>query len=174
MRTSATRVFAAGRIAAAAGATSSHAHAQGRAAGRNAAGGDHRYHAGYVPWAVAAGSGLVGGAGYGEVTATELGLHPVVARAEGISRARYYPGVQKVAVKLLAEPGSLRLIGAQLQGGGEGVRERANFLAQAVRLGLTLHDLSTMENVYSPAIGALNEPIVVAATNGLAALVTAG
>ena len=35
--------------------------------------------------------------------------------------------------------------------------------------GLTLHDLSTMENVYSPAIGALNEPIVVAATNGVAA-----
>jgi NADH oxidase (H2O2-forming) len=25
-----------------------------------------------------------------------------------------------------------------------------------------------MENVYSPAIGALNEPIVVAATNGVA------
>jgi NADH oxidase (H2O2-forming) len=34
---------------------------------------------------------------------------------------------------------------------------------------MTFHDLSTMENVYSPAIGALNEPIVVAATNGLAA-----
>ena len=105
--------------------------------------------------------------------------HPAIAggavlgRAEGISRARYYPGVQKVAVKLLAEPGSLRLIGAQLRGGGEGVRERANFLAQAVRLGVTLHELSTMENVYSPAIGALNEPIVVAATNGLLDLATA-
>jgi NADH oxidase (H2O2-forming) len=30
-----------------------------------------------------------------------------------------------------------------------------------------------MENVYSPAIGALNEPIVVAATNGLLDLATA-
>jgi NADH oxidase (H2O2-forming) len=54
-------------------------------------------------------------------------------------------------------------------GGGEGIKERADFLAQAIRFGLTLHDLATMENVYSPAIGALNEPIVLAATNGLTA-----
>ena len=32
---------------------------------------------------------------------------------------------------------------------------------------MTLHDQAAMENVYSPAIGALNEPIVVAAQNGL-------
>jgi NADH oxidase (H2O2-forming) len=54
-------------------------------------------------------------------------------------------------------------------GGGEGIKERADFLAQAIRFGFTLHDLSTMENVYSPAIGALNEPIVLAATEGVLA-----
>jgi NADH oxidase (H2O2-forming) len=51
--------------------------------------------------------------------------------------------------------------------GGEGIKERADFLAVAIKFGLTLHDLATMENVYSPAIGALNEPIVVAAQSGL-------
>jgi NADH oxidase (H2O2-forming) len=168
MRTASPGVFAAGRLTAAPGTTSSHAYAQGRVAGSNAAGADRRYHAGFVPWSAAAGQDVVGGAGYGETAATALGLRYLLARSVGISRARYYPGVQQVAVKLLAEPGSLRLIGGQLRGGGEGVRERAMFLAQAVRLGLTLTDLSTMENVYSPAIGALNEPIVVAATNGLA------
>ncbi len=172
MRTSAAAVFAAGSVCepapgAPTGLTTSHAYAQGRAAGTNAAGGTRSYHAAYVPWGVPAGEAVVGGAGFDETTAAEQGIAYVLGSAEGISRARYYPGVQKVAVKLLAEPGSLRLIGAQLRGGGEGVKERANFLAQAVRLGLTLHDLSTMENVYSPAIGALNEPIVVAATNGL-------
>jgi NADH oxidase (H2O2-forming) len=177
LRTSVTGVFAAGALCAPPGPlpgrTSSHEHAQGRVAGANAAGADRRYHAAYVAWSSAAGAGVVGGAGYGETAAAAAGLDYVLGRAEGISRARYYPGVQKVAVKLLAEPGSLRLIGAQLRGGGEGVRERANFLAQAVRLGVTLHELSTMENVYSPAIGALNEPIVVAATNGLLDLATA-
>ena len=35
---------------------------------------------------------------------------------------------------------------------------------------VTLEDLATMENVYSPAIGALNEPIALAAQNALANL----
>jgi NADH oxidase (H2O2-forming) len=175
-RTSITGVYAAGPASEpvpGALRTASHEFAQGRAAGATAAGGDRRYHAAHVPWSASAGAAVLGGAGYGETAAAALGLRYVLGRAEGISRARYYPGVQKVLVKLLAEPGTLRLIGAQLRGAGEGVTERATFLAQAVRLGLTLHDLSTMENVYSPAIGALNEPIVVAATNGLADLAAA-
>ena len=43
--------------------------------------------------------------------------------------------------------------------GGEGIKERADFLAMAVKTGITLEDLAFMENVYSPPIGALNEPI---------------
>ena len=40
----------------------------------------------------------------------------------------------------------------------------------AVRKDVTLEDLAWMENVYSPPIGALNEPIALAAQNGLASL----
>ena len=101
--------------------------------------------------------------------ATALGIPHVVGVAEGISRARYYPGVEKVRVKLLAEPGTLRLIGAQMVG-REGIKERADFLAMAVRTGITINELATMENVYSPPIGALNEPIALAAQNLLAGL----
>lgn len=156
------------------GLTGSHAYAQGKTAGTNAGGGDRAYRAVYVPWGTPAGKWVIGGASFGETTATALGIPYVLGTAEGISRARYYPGVQKIKVKLLAEPGTLRLIGAQMIGGGEGIKERADFLAQAIRFGMTFHDLSTMENVYSPAIGALNEPIVVAATNGVAAAKTKG
>ncbi|HEY5834875.1 FAD-dependent oxidoreductase [Streptomyces sp.] len=148
------------------GLTGSHAYAQGKTAGVNAGGGVRTYSSVYVPWGTAAGKWIIGGASFGETTATALGIPYVLGRAEGISRARYYPGVKPVRVKLLAEPGSLRLIGAQLVG-GEGIKERADFLAMAVKFGFTLHDLARMENVYSPAIGALNEPIVVAAQNGL-------
>ena len=93
----------------------------------------------------------------------------MLGKAQGISRARYYPDMKKITVKLLAEPGSLRLIGAQMVG-GEGIKERADFLAMAVKVGITLEDLAFMENVYSPPIGALNEPIALAAQNGLANL----
>jgi NADH oxidase (H2O2-forming) len=69
----------------------------------------------------------------------------------------------------LAEPGSLNLIGAQMVG-REGIKERADFLAMAVRTGITARELATMENVYSPPIGALNEPIALAAQNLLSGL----
>ena len=181
MSTSAPHVWAAGDVAEIPhgltrtplqGLTGSHAYAQGKTAGTNAGGGDRAYRAVFVPWGTPAGKWVIGGASFGEATATALGIPYVKGEAQGISRARYYPGVQPVKVKLLAEPGTLRLIGAQMIGGGEGIKERADFLAQAIRFGMTLHDLSTMENVYSPAIGALNEPIVVAATNGVAAAKT--
>ena len=148
------------------GLTGSHAYAQGKTAGVNAAGGTRTYSAVYVPWGTAAGKWIIGGASLGETTATALGIPYVVGSAQGISRARYYPGVKPVKVKLLAEPDTLRLLGAQMVG-GEGIKERADFLAVAVKFGLTLHDLARMENVYSPAIGALNEPIVVAAQDGI-------
>jgi NADH oxidase (H2O2-forming) len=149
--------------------TGSHAYAQGKVAGTNAAGGSRAYHAVYVPWGLVAGKWMVGGTSFGETLATALGIPFVMGVADGISRARYYPGVKKVRVKLLAEPAGHRLIGAQMVG-GEGIKERADFLGVAVRAGITLEDLATMENVYSPPIGALNEPISVAAQNALASL----
>jgi NADH oxidase (H2O2-forming) len=175
MSTSAPDVFAAGDCAEIPhgltrvplqGLTGSHAYAQGKVAGANAGGGNRAYRAPYVPWGTPAGKWVIGGASLGETTATALGIPYVVGVAQGISRARYYPGVKPVKVKLLAEPDHLRLIGAQMVG-QEGIKERADFLAMAVKFGFTLGDLATMENVYSPAIGALNEPIVLAAQNGL-------
>jgi NADH oxidase (H2O2-forming) len=151
------------------GLSGSHAYAQGKVAGVNAAGGKRTYQPVYVPWAMVAGKWMIGGVSFSETLATALGIPYVVGKAQGISRARYFPDVKPVLVKLLAEPGSLRLIGVQMVG-GEGIKERADFLAMAVRTGITLRDLATMENVYSPPIGALNEPIAMAAQDALARL----
>ena len=149
------------------GLSGSHAYAQGKVAGVNAAGGTRAYSPVYVPWALVAGKWMIGGVSFSETLATALGIPFVVGQAQGISRARYYPDVKPVKVKLLAEPRTLRLIGVQMVG-GEGIKERADFLAMAVRKGITVRDLATMENVYSPPIGALNEPIALAAQNLLA------
>jgi NADH oxidase (H2O2-forming) len=153
------------------GLSGSHAYAQGKVAGTNAAGGHRVYQPVYVPWGMVAGKWMIGGVSFGETLARALGLPYVMGVAEGISRARYYPDTKKVRVKLLCKPDTLELIGAQLVG-GEGIKERADFLAMSVKKGVTMHDLAYMENVYSPAIGALNEPIALAAQNGLANLAT--
>ena len=86
------------------GLTGSHAYAQGKTAGINAGGGSRAYSAVYVPWGTAAGKWIIGGASLGETTASALGIPYLVGTAQGISRARYYPGVKPVTVKLLAEP----------------------------------------------------------------------
>jgi NADH oxidase (H2O2-forming) len=176
MRTSEEGVYAAGDVAEIPhgltklplqGLSGSHAYAQGKVAGTNAAGGDRTYRPVNVPWGMVAGKWMIGGVSFGETTATAVGLPFVMGVAEGISRARYYPDSKKIRVKLLAEPDGLKLIGAQMVG-GEGIKERADFLAMCVRTGVTLGDLATMENVYSPPIGALGEPIASAAQNALA------
>jgi NADH oxidase (H2O2-forming) len=155
------------------GLSGSHAYAQGKVAGVRAAGGVRDYQPVYVPWGMVAGKSMLGGVSFSETLATALGISYVAGSATGISRARYYPGVKPVTVKLLADPVSKRLIGAQMVG-GEGIKERADFLAMCVRKGITVEDLATMENVYSPAIGALNEPIALAAQNTLANIAKAG
>lgn len=175
MQTSAPDVYAAGDCIEAVhgvskiplqGLSGAHAYAQGKTAGTNAGGGNREYNSVYVPWGMVAGAWMIGGVSFSETLATALGMDFIVGNGKGISRARYYPDVKTVQVKLLAEPTNLRLIGAQMIG-GEGIKERADFLAMAVRKGITLHDLATMENVYSPPIGALAEPIATAAQNGL-------
>ncbi|HXL18596.1 MAG TPA: FAD-dependent oxidoreductase, partial [Streptosporangiaceae bacterium] len=84
------------------GLSGSHAYSQGKVAGTNAAGGDRRYQPVSVPWGMVAGDWMIGGVSFSETLATALGIPHVVGVAEGISRARYYPGVEKVRVKLLA------------------------------------------------------------------------
>ncbi|MFI6830160.1 MULTISPECIES: FAD-dependent oxidoreductase [unclassified Kribbella] len=171
MRTSDPNVFAAGDCAEIPhgvsnvplqGLSGSHAYAQGKTAGINAAGGNRVHNPVYVPWGMLAGQWMIGGVSFGETLATALGLPFVTGVADGITRARYYPGVKPIKVKLLADPKTRRLIGAQMIG-GEGIKERADFLGIVARTGVTIDTLATMENVYSPAIGALNEPIAMAA-----------
>lgn len=151
------------------GLTGSHSYAEGKVAGTNAVGGDRRYRPVSVPWGLVAGKWSVGGAGFGENLADALGIPYVMGVGQGISRARYYPGFKTIKVKLLADPGSHALIGAQMVG-GEGIKERADFLGMAVRKRITIEDLATMENVYAPPIGAVMEPIAICAQGLLADL----
>ncbi|MEW6144405.1 MAG: FAD-dependent oxidoreductase [Thermodesulfobacteriota bacterium] len=151
------------------GLSGSHAYSQGRVAGANAAGADRAYDPVFVPWGMVGGQVQMGGVSLGETLHKALGIPHIVAAATGISRARYYPGVSRIRVKLIADPVTHRVLGAQMSG-GEGIKERADFLAFAIKRGATIEDFAWMENVYSPPIGALMEPIALAAQAGLAEL----
>jgi NADH oxidase (H2O2-forming) len=178
MRTSVKDVYAAGDCAEIVhgvtdipiqGLSGSHAYSQGRVAGANAGGVDRAYDPVFVPWGMVGGQVQMGGVSLGETLHKALGIPHIVAAATGISRARYYPGVSRIRVKLIADPDTHKVLGAQMSG-GEGIKERADFLAFAIKRGATLEDFAWMENVYSPPIGALMEPIALAAQAGLAGL----
>lgn len=78
-------------------------------------------------------------------------LHPA-------HHAGYYPGAEAMTLKLLFEPETGRLLGAQGVG-GEGVDKRIDVLAVAIQAGMTVFDLEEMELAYAPQFGSAKDPI---------------
>jgi rhodanese-related sulfurtransferase len=72
--------------------------------------------------------------------------------------AGYYPGAEAMTLKLLFDPTTGRVLGAQAVGGA-GVDKRIDVLAVAIQAGLTVFDLEEMELAYSPQYGSAKDPI---------------
>jgi NADPH-dependent 2,4-dienoyl-CoA reductase/sulfur reductase-like enzyme/rhodanese-related sulfurtransferase len=70
----------------------------------------------------------------------------------------YYPGAEAMTLKLLFDPQSGRVLGAQAVGGA-GVDKRIDVLAMAVQAGMTVFDLEESELAYSPQYGAAKDPV---------------
>ena len=123
---------------------------QGRVAGINAAGGYATMPAVLSPFISVIGDIQVGGTGLSKGLADYYGLNVAEARAEGSTRARYYPGGKQLIVKMLADKDTHRIIGAQIFGGEE-VTGRINWLTAAIFKGVTAEEfVSSFENAYCP------------------------
>lgn len=99
-----------------------------------------------------------GGTGASEKTLTKLGkpyrkvyLHPS-------GHAGYYPGTAPMHIKVLFAPDSGRLLGAQVVG-YDGVDKRLDVFATALRAGMTVHDLQSLELAYAPPYGSAKDPV---------------
>jgi NADPH-dependent 2,4-dienoyl-CoA reductase/sulfur reductase-like enzyme len=66
--------------------------------------------------------------------------------------AGYYPGAEGMTLKLIFEPQTGKLLGAQGVGGA-GVDKRIDVLAVAIQAGMTVFDLEEMELCYAPQYG---------------------
>jgi len=75
--------------------------------------------------------------------------------------ASYYPGAKRIALKLLFEPNTGKVLGAQGVG-REGVEKRIDLLALAVQKGATIFDLEEAELCYAPQFGRAKDPINIA------------
>jgi NADPH-dependent 2,4-dienoyl-CoA reductase/sulfur reductase-like enzyme/rhodanese-related sulfurtransferase len=72
--------------------------------------------------------------------------------------AGYYPGAERMTLKILFAPESGRLLGAQAVGGA-GVDKRIDVLAVALQAGMTVFDLEEMELAYSPQYGSAKDAV---------------
>lgn len=138
------------------------ANKQGRVAGINIAGG-------YATFPGVAGTAVtkicraeIGRTGLGEGEADRAGFSAVASRVEATITASYMPDAQHVTVKLIAERGSGRLLGAQIVG-GRGSAKRVDVVATALAGRLTVDDLLGLDLGYSPAFSSLWDPLQVAA-----------
>ena len=111
------------------------------------------------------GTGIIGAFG---MAAALTGLTEALAKRMDIahkvihlhpgSHAGYYPGAETVSLKVLFDPESGKLLGAQGIG-RDGVDKRIDVIATAIYAGLTIDDLINLELSYAPAFGSAKDAI---------------
>lgn len=96
--------------------------------------------------------------GINEKTAKRLNISCDKSFTYSASHASYYPGAQNMAVKTLFDPGTGRILGAQIVG-YEGTDKRCDVFATAIRFGATAYDLTALELCYAPPFSSAKDPV---------------
>lgn len=111
------------------------------------------------------GTGIIGAYGMAaaltgltEGLAKRMGIKHQVIHLHPGSHAGYYPGAERVSLKVLFDPESGKLLGAQGIG-RDGVDKRIDVIATAIYAGLTVDDLMNLELAYAPAFGSAKDAI---------------
>jgi NADPH-dependent 2,4-dienoyl-CoA reductase/sulfur reductase-like enzyme len=91
----------------------------------------------------------VGATGHNSAALKQQNISFKAAEISGNSHAGYYPGAEKLWIKILFDDHSGKLYGAQVIG-FDGVDKRLAVLATAIQAGLRAADLETLELGYAP------------------------
>ncbi|HEX4992277.1 MAG TPA: FAD-dependent oxidoreductase [Rubrobacteraceae bacterium] len=140
------------------------ANQMGRVAGTNAATGEDTLEfPGLLGTGIFKVFGLgVGKTGLSETEAEEAGFETVSAAIETSDRASYYPGAQKVFIKLISDRATGRLIGAE--SAGSSADKLTDICATAIWGKLAYPDLVNLDLAYAPPFGPALSPVIQAAT----------
>jgi NADPH-dependent 2,4-dienoyl-CoA reductase/sulfur reductase-like enzyme len=146
-----------------------HANKHGRVIGINLAGG-HATFPGVVGTAVSRVCDLeIGRTGLLSSEAADAGFDTVSATIESTTRAGYFPGAGPMTVKMVAERGTGRLLGAQIVGREE-AGKRIDVCAAAVWNAMTVADVADLDLGYAPPFAPVWDPVLIAARKAVDAL----
>lgn len=137
------------------------ANRQGRIAGANAAGARMIYPGALGTSIVRVLHMVAGFTGLNSAQAAKAGFSFFTSLTRDNSHAHYYPGARPVLIKVIAEEGTGRLLGAQVLG-EKGVDKRVDVLATAIAGKMSVFDLENLDLAYSPPFGSANDPVNVA------------
>jgi NADPH-dependent 2,4-dienoyl-CoA reductase/sulfur reductase-like enzyme len=137
------------------------ANKQGRIAGINLGGGDTRF-PGVVGTAITkVGETEIARTGLSIREIEKLGWDYVTAFIRGRTKAQYFPGKGPIAIKVLAERKTGRLLGGQIIG-GPGSGKRIDILATALHAGMKVPDMLFLDLAYAPPFSPVWDPVLVA------------
>jgi NADPH-dependent 2,4-dienoyl-CoA reductase/sulfur reductase-like enzyme/rhodanese-related sulfurtransferase len=142
------------------------ANRQGRIAATNALGGNMKYRGALGTSVVKLFNATAASTGLSYKAAREAGLDVGVAYVFKDNHVTYFPGGKPLALKLVYDMKSGRLLGGQAYGEA-GVEKRIDVLATALHGNMTLEDLSELDLSYAPPYNSANDPINVASFVGL-------
>src|ERR671911_10570 len=107
--------------------------------------------------------------GLRERDATHAGFGYVTVTVRSGTRAAYFPGTQRLTVKMIAERHTGRLLGAQIVG-NEGSAKRIDTAATALWNHMTVEQMTALDLAYAPPFSPVWDPILVAARQASAAV----
>jgi NADPH-dependent 2,4-dienoyl-CoA reductase/sulfur reductase-like enzyme/rhodanese-related sulfurtransferase len=96
--------------------------------------------------------------GASEKSLRQAGIAYQKSYTHSAHHAGYYPGAERISIKLLFAPEGGRLLGAQAVGKA-GVDKRIDVLAMAIQKGATVFDLEEAELCYAPQYGSAKDPV---------------
>ena len=106
---------------------------------------------------------VVARTGLSRAEAEKLGYNVVEASLTGRTKAGYIPGGEKIALKVVADADTGRLLGAQSVGRSETVLWRINVIASLLTTKATVWDLFHADIGYAPPLAPVWDSLIVAA-----------
>lgn len=100
--------------------------------------------------------------GLTEKAAKQAGIAAQAVTVHSNNHAGYYPGAERIALKLVFSPNDGRVLGAQAFG-PDGVEKRIDVIATAIVGWLTIYDLASLDLSYAPPYSSANDPVNFAA-----------
>ena len=134
------------------------ANKQGRIAADNICGGHSRYGGSQGSSVIKVFELTAAVTGINERTAKQAGIDCDKVYLSPANHAGYYPGGKVMAMKVLFEKGTDKLLGAQIVG-YDGVDKRIDVLATAIHAGVTATGLKDLDLAYAPPYSSAKDPV---------------